>query len=54
MEKLYGLEEKTGYWKLTGEALDGNQWRTDFGRGRWPVVRLNIERIIETFYYPDK
>jgi hypothetical protein len=36
---LNDLEEKKGYWKLTGEALDRTLWRTCFGRGYGPVVR---------------
>jgi len=36
---LNNLKEKTGYWKLKGEALDRTLRRTSFGRGHGPVVR---------------
>jgi hypothetical protein len=39
---LDDLKEKRGYWKLKEEALDRTQWRTRFGRGYGPVVRMNV------------
>jgi hypothetical protein len=38
---LDDLREKRRYWKLKGEALGCTLWRTRFGRGYGPVVRLN-------------
>jgi len=35
--------EKTGYLKLKDETLDHTLWRTRFGRGYGPVVRLATE-----------
>ena len=35
---LNGLKKTRGYWKLEGEALHYNAWRTRFGRGYGPVV----------------
>ena len=32
-----------GYWTLKEEALDRTVWRTGFGRGCGPVVRLGNE-----------
>jgi hypothetical protein len=40
---LDGLKEKTRYWKLKEEALDRALWRTRFGRGYGPVVRIQNE-----------
>ena len=37
---LDDLKENTGYWKLKEEAVDRCFWRTRFGRGFGPVVRL--------------
>jgi hypothetical protein len=37
------LKEKRGYWKLKEEALYLTLWRTRFGRGCGPVVRLQKE-----------
>jgi hypothetical protein len=37
------LKETRGYWKLEEEALDRTLWRTRFGRGYGPVVRLTTE-----------
>jgi hypothetical protein len=34
------VKEVGGYWKLKEEALDNTLWRTGFGRGYGPVVRL--------------
>jgi len=31
---MYDLKEKTGYFKLKGEALDCTLWRTHFGNVR--------------------
>jgi len=36
---LDDLQEKRGYCKFKGEALDRTLWRTRFGRGCGPVVR---------------
>ena len=37
---LDDLKETRGYWKLKEEALDRTVWRTGFGKGSRPVVRL--------------
>jgi hypothetical protein len=37
------LKEKRIYWKLKEEVLDRTLWRTRFGRGYGPVVRLTTE-----------
>jgi hypothetical protein len=37
------LKERREYWKLEEEALDRTVWRTDFGKGYKPVVRLARE-----------
>ena len=37
------LNERREYWKLEEEALDRTVWRTGFGRGCGPVVRLARE-----------
>ena len=37
---LDGLKEMTGYCKVKQEALDRTVWRTCFGRGCGPDVRL--------------
>jgi hypothetical protein len=42
---LDDLKEMTGYWKLKEEVLDRTLWRTRFGRGCGPVVRLSTEGI---------
>jgi len=34
--------EKTGYWKLKEEALDGTVLKTCFGHGYGPVARQAI------------
>jgi hypothetical protein len=34
------LKEKRGYQKLKEDALDSTLWRTHFGTGYRPVVRL--------------
>jgi len=36
-------KEKKEYWKLKKEALDRSLWRTRYGRGYGPVVRLTTE-----------
>jgi hypothetical protein len=33
------LKETKEYWKLKQEALEGNLWKTRFGRGYGPVVK---------------
>jgi hypothetical protein len=38
---LDDIKEKTRYCKLKEEALDRTLWRTRFGRGYGPVVRLH-------------
>jgi hypothetical protein len=43
-EPLDNLKERTGYWKLKDEALDGTLWRTRLGRGYRPIVRQTMER----------
>jgi hypothetical protein len=40
---LDDLKEKRRYCKLKEEALDRTLWRTHFGRGYRPVVRLTTE-----------
>ena len=37
------LKQTRGYWKLKVEALDHTLWRTGFGTGCGPVVRLRNE-----------
>jgi ATP/maltotriose-dependent transcriptional regulator MalT len=37
---LDDLKVTRRYWNLKEEALDGTLWRTSFGRGYGPVVRL--------------
>ena len=37
--------EKTGYWKLKEEALDGSLWRAGFAKGYGPVIRQTAELI---------
>jgi len=39
---LDDLKEKRGDWKLKYEALARTLWRTHFGRGYGPVVRLRV------------
>jgi hypothetical protein len=39
---LDNLKETRGYWKLREEALDHTIWRTPFGRGCGPVVRIEM------------
>jgi hypothetical protein len=34
------LKERRGYWKLEEEELDRTMWRTDFGRGCGPVIKM--------------
>ena len=34
------LNERREYWELKEEALDRIVWRTSFGRGHGPLVRL--------------
>jgi hypothetical protein len=52
---LDDLKEKVGYWKLKEEAQDRTVWRTNFGRGYGPVVRLQIElmkfRLLAVAYW---
>jgi hypothetical protein len=40
---LYSLTEMIGYCNLKAEALDRTMWRTGFGGGNGPVVRLTME-----------
>jgi hypothetical protein len=40
---LDDLNEKIRYWKVKEGALDPTLWRTSFGRGYGPVVRLTTE-----------
>jgi hypothetical protein len=40
---LDDLREKKEYWKLEEKALEGNLWKTHFGRDYEPVVRQNTE-----------
>jgi hypothetical protein len=40
---LDDLKEKSGYWKLTEEALDLTLWRTRFGRVYGLVVKQPTE-----------
>jgi hypothetical protein len=42
---LDDVEEKTKYWNLKEEALDGTLWRTRFGRGYEPVARRCMQRM---------
>ena len=44
---LDDLKEKTGYWKLMGEALDRRLWRTRFGQKYGHIVRQNKVRVSE-------
>jgi hypothetical protein len=44
---LDDLKEKRRYWKWKEEALDRTQWRTRFGRGYGPVVRLQNEEATD-------
>ena len=44
MQLLDDIKETRGYCKLKEEVLDGTAWRTCFGRGYGPVVRLRNER----------
>jgi len=39
------LKDKRGYRKLKKEALDRTLWRTYFGRGYGPVVRLRNDNV---------
>ena len=41
---LDDLKEKKGYWKFEGEAPDGALWRSRFGRGYGPAIRLRKGR----------
>jgi hypothetical protein len=36
---LGSVIRKLNYWKLKEEAQDRTLWRTQFGRGYWPVAR---------------
>jgi hypothetical protein len=38
MKQYYKV--KRGYWQLKGETLDHPLWRTHFGRGYGPALRL--------------
>jgi hypothetical protein len=40
---LDDLKEKIRYWNLKEEALDRTLWRSRFGRGYGPVVRLTTK-----------
>jgi hypothetical protein len=40
---LHDLKETLGYGVLKEEALDYTLWRTRFGRGYGPVIRLKNE-----------
>ena len=40
------LKKNRGYCELKAEELDGNVWRTGFGRGCGPVVRQTAERKV--------
>jgi len=40
---LDDLKETRGYWTLKEEAPDRTLWRTGFGRGCGPVVRLTTK-----------
>ena len=40
---LDGHKEKRVYSKLKEETVDGNLWRTCFGRGYGPVLRQATE-----------
>jgi hypothetical protein len=40
---LYVLKEMRRYWTLNEKALDHTVWRTHYGRGYGPVVRLTME-----------
>jgi len=42
---LDDLKETKGYWKSEGEAADGALWRSRFGRGFGPAIRLRNGRI---------
>jgi hypothetical protein len=51
---LDDLEERSGYWKLKGEALDGSVWRIRFGRGCGPAARqttalINVHTRMHTY-----
>jgi hypothetical protein len=37
------LKEKRGYWKLKEKVVACTLWRTHFGRGYGPAIRLTIE-----------
>jgi len=37
------MKEKRVYWKLTGEALYRNLWRTLYGRRYGPVLKQTRE-----------
>ena len=39
------LKDKRGYCKFKEEALDRTLWRTHFGRGYGPVVRLRNDNV---------
>ena len=41
------LKQMTGCWKLKDHATDRTLWRTRFGRGYGPVVKLTIEWLNE-------
>jgi hypothetical protein len=43
MQLLDDIKETRGYCKLKEEVLDGTAWRTCFGRGYGPFVRLRNE-----------
>jgi hypothetical protein len=43
MQILVVVKEMKGYWKLKEEALYRTVWRTRFGGGYGPVVRLRDE-----------
>jgi hypothetical protein len=43
---LDDLKETRRYWKLKEEAQDRTLWRTQFGRGYWPVARQTNNWLI--------
>ena len=48
---LGGLKEMRGYWKLNEEAQDPSLWRTCFGRGEGPVLRLTADEWMNTYIF---
>jgi hypothetical protein len=42
---LAEFKEKRRYWNLKEEALDGTVWRTRFGEGYGPVIRLCDDEV---------